>query len=117
MAYSIKKNILKDGSITYGIFEVNRVPGKGNRFETRCVEKFNSTDLAGKGISDHAGYAEERLSEWKERLERDIELHIILEQLLHNKLSYKRVAYLRNNLDCSANKNGWHCTSQAVIKA
>jgi len=68
MAYIFKNTKRNDGSITYGIFEVNRIPGTKNRLKTKCVEKINSAEALANGIRDPLEYAQERLQAWKDRL-------------------------------------------------
>ncbi len=69
MAYILKHSTRRDGSTTYQIFESNRIPGLKNSYTSTCVEKMNSKDLEDKGIADVDKYVQERLSEWKKKLE------------------------------------------------
>lgn len=63
MAYTLQSLKRKDGSITYSIFEVSRVPNGNGKQNTRCVEKFNSSQIE----QDAHEYALKRLEYWKNK--------------------------------------------------
>lgn len=66
MAYSFKNIKRADGSITYQIAQIDRIPGT-NKFTTKVVEKFNSNELLKEGVKDIDSYAKEHLKAWKEK--------------------------------------------------
>lgn len=67
MAYTLQTLKRKDGSITYSIFEVSRVPNGNGKQNTRCVEKFNSSQIE----QNAHEFALERLEYWKNKARRE----------------------------------------------
>ena len=50
MAYTLSRNILKDGNITYYINEVHRIPGTSNGRKQTKVKTFSARELIEKGV-------------------------------------------------------------------
>ncbi len=87
MAYAIKTNNNKNGSKTYFIMSITRIPNGNGKLKTQCVEKLNSDDLLRNGIDNPFEYAQSRLADWKNKaLKERTELTTSVEIPLNQKL-------------------------------
>ncbi len=68
MAYVLKTGKRKDGSKTYMIYNTNRIAGTKNSYKSVLVNKFNSKDLADKGIADADAHVAAYIESLKEQM-------------------------------------------------
>lgn len=68
MAYILKTGKRKDGSMTYMVYNTNRIAGTKNSYKSILVKKFNSKSLEAEGVEDADSYVNAYIESLKEKL-------------------------------------------------